>query len=91
MPRRLPSHRMETDQGWLLLIVALLLATGVSTSRAGDVALDGKLGLGGLLSGPNYNITVDLGCTVGNNFFYSFAWFNLDASDVATFSGSVNI
>src|SRR6266576_2479115 len=91
MPRRLPSHRMETDQGWLLLIGALLLATGVSTSRGGDVALDGKLGPGGPLSGPNYNITADLGRTVGNNLFHSFARFNLDASDVATFSGPANI
>ncbi len=82
---------METDQGWLLLIVALLLATGISTSRAGDVALDGKLGPGGPLSGPNYDITADLGRTVGNNLFHSFARFSLDAGDVATFSGPANI
>src|SRR5439155_5175222 len=91
MPRRLPSHRTETDQGWQLLIVALLLAAGVWSSRAGDVALDGKLGPSGSLSGPNYNITADLGRTVGNNLFHSFAQFTLDTGDVATFSGPANI
>jgi filamentous hemagglutinin family protein len=73
------------------MIVALLLAAGASTYGAGGVVLDGKLGPSGPLSGPNYNITGDLGRTVGNNLFHSFAQFNLEAGDVATFSGPANV
>jgi filamentous hemagglutinin family protein len=82
---------MEIDQVSQILIVAFVLAVEVSSSRGGDVVLDGKLGSSGALSGPNYNITADLGRTVGNNLFHSFARFNLDTSDVATFSGPANI
>ncbi len=57
----------------------------------GHVVLDGTLGPSGPLSGPNFNITPDLGKTVGNNLFQSFSQFNLVNGDVATFSGPVNI
>ncbi len=80
---------MEIGHRWQLLIVVFLLAAGVSAS--GAVVLDGKLGPSGPLSGPNYNITADLGRRVGNNLFHSFAQFSLDAGDVATFSGPPNI
>src|SRR6185503_13421738 len=91
MPRISPGHRTETNKGWQLVIVVALLAVGVSASGASSVVLDGKLGPSGPLSGPNYNITEDLGRRVGNNLFHSFAQFNLDAGDVATFSGPANI
>jgi len=57
----------------------------------GSVVLDGTLGTSGPLSGPNYNITADLGKIVGNNLFQSFSQFNLVNGDVATFSGPLNI
>src|SRR2546427_1411 len=85
------SHRRETDQVWQFIVVVLLLAAGASASGASGVVLDGKLGPSGPLSGPNYNVTADLGRTVGNNLFHSFLRFNLDAGDVATFSGPANI
>src|SRR5436190_9215147 len=91
MPRIPPSYRTETNKGWQLVIVVAVLAVGVSASAASAVVLDGKLGRGGPLSGPNYDITADLGRTVGNNLFHSFARFNLEAGDVATFSGPANI
>jgi filamentous hemagglutinin family protein len=71
--------------------VVAVLVVGVSASAASAVVLDGKLGPSGPLSGPNFSITADLGRTVGNNLFHSFAQFSLDAGDVATFSGLPNI
>ena len=90
-PRKPPGHRKEAALGWQLLVVVFVLVAGVPTSRAGDMVLDGKLGPGGPLAGPNYDITADLGRTVGNNLFHSFARFNLSAGDLATFSGPANI
>jgi filamentous hemagglutinin family protein len=43
------------------------------------------------LSGPDYNITADLGKIVGKNLFQSFSQFNLVNGEVATFSGPVNV
>ncbi|MGO9611196.1 MAG: filamentous hemagglutinin N-terminal domain-containing protein [Verrucomicrobiia bacterium] len=43
------------------------------------------------MSGPDYNITADLGKIVGKNLFQSFSQFNLVNGDVATFSGPVNV
>ncbi|HVM60474.1 MAG TPA: filamentous hemagglutinin N-terminal domain-containing protein [Verrucomicrobiae bacterium] len=57
----------------------------------GHVVLDGSLGSSGPLSGPDYNITANLGKTVGNNLFQSFSQFDLVNGEVATFSGPVNI
>jgi filamentous hemagglutinin family protein len=57
----------------------------------GHVVLDGTLGASGPLSGPDYNITANLGKTVGNNLFQSFSQFDLVNGEIATFSGPVNI
>src|SRR5947207_4936310 len=92
IPRIPPGHRTEINKrGWQLVIVVAVLAVGISASGASSVVLDGKLGPSGPLLGPNYDITAGLGRTVGNNLFHSFAQFNLDAGDVATFSGPANI
>ncbi|HSU56427.1 MAG TPA: filamentous hemagglutinin N-terminal domain-containing protein, partial [Candidatus Dormibacteraeota bacterium] len=69
---------------------ALLLASGEATCPA-QVVLDGKLGPGGPLAGPNYNITAGMGAVRGNNLFHSFSQFSLVPGDVATFSGPANI
>src|SRR5438128_5424075 len=90
-PRKPSGQRIESKQGWQLLIMVFAVAAGVSASGASSVVLDGKLGPSGPLSGPNYDITAGLGRTLGNNLFHSFAQFNLDAGDVATFSGPANI
>ncbi|HEX5221519.1 MAG TPA: filamentous hemagglutinin N-terminal domain-containing protein [Verrucomicrobiae bacterium] len=65
-------------------------AVGVKTSRA-QVVLDGKFGPSGPVTGPNYNITAEMGSVRGNNLFQSFSQFNLNAGEVAAFSGPKNI
>jgi filamentous hemagglutinin family protein len=57
----------------------------------GHVVLDGTLGTSGPLSGPNYNITSDLGKIFGKNLFQSFSQFDLVSGEVATFSGPATI
>lgn len=71
-------------------IIVLLSAVGVKTSRA-QVVLDGKFGPSGPVTGPNYNITAEMGSVRGNNLFQSFSQFNLNAGEVAAFSGPKNI
>jgi filamentous hemagglutinin family protein len=78
----------------LLLISAcwqLVECLSCPAQPTGSVVLDGTLGTSGPLSGPDYNITADLGKIAGNNLFQSFSQFNLVNGDVATFSGPVNI
>ena len=57
----------------------------------GQVVLDGSLGTGGAIAGPNYSVPASLGKTVGNNLFHSFSQFNLATGETATFSGPNNI
>ncbi|MEE9423869.1 MAG: filamentous hemagglutinin N-terminal domain-containing protein, partial [Methylococcales bacterium] len=56
-----------------------------------EVTLDGSLGQSGALSGPNFQITENLGHRVGSNLFHSFGSFNLTRAESATFSGSSGI
>ncbi|MGF1527636.1 MAG: filamentous hemagglutinin N-terminal domain-containing protein [Candidatus Competibacterales bacterium] len=62
----------------------LCLACGLSH---GQVVLDGSQGASGPLAGPDYQIDAQLGRQVGGNLFHSFATFNLDTGESATFSG----
>jgi filamentous hemagglutinin family protein len=68
----------------------LLLLLNVGSAPA-QVVLDGKFGSSGPLTGPNFNVTADLGLTRGPNLFHSFTQFDLKAGDVARFSGPANI
>lgn len=72
-----------------VLGVALLL--GAAVGHAGQVVVDNSLSPGGSLAGPNYSIPDTVGRTIGNNLFHSFSQFNLDAGDVATFTGPASI
>ncbi|HHB93201.1 MAG TPA: filamentous hemagglutinin N-terminal domain-containing protein [Thioploca sp.] len=56
-----------------------------------DIILDGTLGAKISLEGPNYAINADLGQQYGNNLFHSFAEFNVNTNEIATFSGPDNI
>jgi len=58
-----------------------------SLSANAEVTLDGTLGRGGTLPGPDYLIGADLGRQHGGNLFHSFQGFNLKHSESATFSG----
>lgn len=58
---------------------------------AAQVVLDGSLGVGGPLTGPNYAVPSELGRTVGTNLFHSFSEFNVNTGESATFTGSSTI
>jgi filamentous hemagglutinin family protein len=60
-------------------------------SAQAEVVTDGTLGKATSLSGPNYEISADLGQIEGNNLFHSFSQFNLSKSESANFSGPGNI
>ncbi len=66
------------------LIVASALLAGAAQAQ---VTLDGTLGRAGALSGPNYQITPDLGQQRGGNLFHSFGQFSINTGESATFSG----
>ncbi len=63
----------------------------LSLSGHAAVTMDGTLGRGASLSGPDYSITSDLGRQSGNNLFHSFGQFNLSQGESATFSGPAGI
>jgi filamentous hemagglutinin family protein len=65
--------------------IILLSINSLSTNA--EVTLDGTLGRGGALKGPNYLIGADLGRHKGGNLFHSFQYFNLNRFESATFSG----
>jgi len=67
-----------------LLTIPILIIT-ISTNA--EVTLDGTLGRGGALPGPDYLIGADLGQQRGGNLFHSFQDFNLNRLESATFSG----
>ena len=60
-------------------------------SAQAEVVTDSTLGKATSLSGPNYEISADLGQIEGNNLFHSFSQFNLSRSESANFSGPGNI
>ena len=53
-----------------------------------EVTLDGSIGSAGALTGPDYQITENLGQRAGSNLFHSFGQFNLETAESATFSGN---
>jgi filamentous hemagglutinin family protein len=67
-----------------LPIILLLI---ISLSIKAEVTLDGTLGRGGSLPGPDYLIGAELGQQRGGNLFHSFRDFNLNLNESATFSG----
>ena len=71
------------------IITIIILITTLSINA--EVITDGTLGQQLNLSGPNFQITPDLGQQHGNNLFHSFQDFNLNSSESATFSGPNNI
>ncbi len=68
--------------GWLVIL---------SNQTLAEITTDGTLGPRINLSAPHYQITQDLGKTVGANLFHSFEQFNLYPDETATFSGSAEI
>jgi filamentous hemagglutinin family protein len=64
---------------------------GLGPIQAGTITLDGSYGTSGVLTGPNFLITANMGRTMGNNLFQSFGQFDLSNGESATFSGPANI
>jgi filamentous hemagglutinin family protein len=91
--RGIRSMMNRKSARYSLLLISLWwpLLHAAPCSAQGHVVLDGTLGSSGPLSGPNFNITAELGKTRGNNLFQSFSQFDLVNGDVATFSGPANI
>ncbi len=71
-------------------LAEILVSVGLFSGLA-QVALDGKFGTSGSLTGPNYSITADMGLTRGKNLFHSFSQLDLKAGDTASFSGPASI
>lgn len=63
----------------------------ISLAASAEIATDGTVGDRTRLTGPDYQITADLGRQFGNNLFHSFERFNLDFGERATFSGRASI
>jgi filamentous hemagglutinin family protein len=64
-----------------------LVFSPVAGVRA-EVTLDGSLGPGGPVAGPDYLISDNLGTRSGANLFHSFSHFNLKAGESATFTNN---
>jgi filamentous hemagglutinin family protein len=56
-----------------------------------EIITDGSMGLRTALTGPEYNISSDLGLVQGSNLFHSFELFNLHRGEIANFTGDNNI
>ncbi|MEE9345345.1 MAG: filamentous hemagglutinin N-terminal domain-containing protein [Methylococcales bacterium] len=80
------TQKFSTQDCLLLIIICIF-----SSSLQSEVTLDGSVGAAGTLSGPNYQITEDLGQRAGGNLFHSFGQFNLNNTESAVFSGSTDI
>lgn len=79
---------MQSGRVCRLVLLLILLA---QAGWAGQVVLDGSLGPGGALTGPAFDIPESVGKTVGKNLFHSFSQFDIEAGEVASFSGPDNI
>ena len=71
------------------LIMIIILITTLSINA--EIITDGTLGQQLNLSGPDFQITPNLGQQHGSNLFHSFQDFNLNSLESATFSGPDNI
>ncbi len=79
--------------GQVDLNVADLALTGgfIDGFSPSVIAMDGSLGAGEILIGPDFIIGSDLGQVRGENLFHSFSRFVLQAGETATFMGSPTI
>lgn len=81
-----------------LLNFAVLLATSINLLAYAEIRLDGTLvppgeiqGIPNLEGKFNFAIEARLGQQVGSNLFHSFSQFDLEAEQIATFSGPDSI
>jgi filamentous hemagglutinin family protein len=75
-----------------ILSLFSMITLSLSPPISAEIVLDGTLGgPTGPLPGPDFAIEAHLGQHKGNNLFHSFATFNLNAGESATFKGPNNI
>lgn len=72
-----------------VLTLGFTLATQFTFAEG--IATDGTMGAAQTLTGANVTIPQTLGTTVGNNLFHSFADFNINTGQTATFTGGENL
>ena len=86
------ASRFTDTRQWFIGIAATAFTMILALPAHAGITMDGTLGQGGALAGPNYQIPADLGQQVGGNLFHSFGQFSIDTGESATFSGphSVN-
>ncbi|NJO15608.1 MAG: filamentous hemagglutinin N-terminal domain-containing protein [Thioploca sp.] len=72
---------------YYLHLIGLIITLFTAINSPAEVILDGSWGRHDALTGPQFDIRAELGNQVGNNLFHSFERFNLDAGEIATFSG----
>lgn len=56
-----------------------------------EITLDGSLGTAGEISGPDYEITAEMGRRSGGTLFHSFGRFTIEADESAAFTGPDDI
>ena len=74
-------------RSYYLHLIGLIIILFTAINSPAEVILDGSWGRHDALTGPQFDIRAELGDQVGNNLFHSFERFNLDAGEIATFSG----
>ena len=80
------NKRFQNKSICCLFLIAMILNFSSIGTHA-EVVMDGSLGPQGALTGPAFNITDDLGQTVGSNLFHSFESFNIAFDESANFTG----
>jgi len=71
----------------LYICVAVSILTLQPNEARPQITFDGTAGPKTEITGPDYQITSDLGRKNGSNLFHSFGQFNLNIGEAATFSG----
>ena len=84
------AFRSATARRARALLLGGIVAIASPTGHA-QVVLDGSLGRGGALAGPNFAVTADLGRQAGANLFHSFTRLDLRRGESAVFSGPAGI
>ena len=84
---KVPARRQRCMDFCLTKVLFFLAGLMIFSISNAQVVLDGTFGQGGALSGPEYQISDDLGTITGSNLFHSFSDFNLLEGESATFSG----
>jgi len=79
---------MKKQLCYFILPISLLSAASFLKA---EISTDGSVGPQVLISGPNFQISEDLGSRTGDNLYHSFNTFNIFQGESAVFTGSSDI